>query len=186
LKSEIDNYQKQLAESSAALDRSSKAASNLQKELGDIRGTKADLAKENDTLRHAIDELQDKLKAAEQRITDRYEAELRKKTEALSKETEKITGLESLIENLTNDNRQFKRQCGQLKEQMTKLQEKYQSQAGEYSSTFTVSLKHVDLIASLTTVTASQRAHQEDHGSDDRPPTQPERDRRVQEASWPA
>ena len=141
LKTELEQYRKQVEEMGAGNAANVEAASALKQGIQQLEVTKKGLTAENETLRKTINDLQEKLKASEQKITDHYEAEIRKLSTALSKETTKLDGLNGLIKVLQNSDNATQQESRQMKEQCKKLDEKYKNQAAEFAKIFKVCLR---------------------------------------------
>jgi peptidoglycan hydrolase CwlO-like protein len=129
-------------------ERSTKAADlrkvdDLQKELDALVESKKQLLAEIDTLRKEVETLQDKMKAAEQDITDRFTAELKSKAELLMKETQKTTALNTMISQLKGGESTTRLEADKTKKEIKALNETYVNQAAEHSKAFTVRYHHI-------------------------------------------
>jgi chromosome segregation ATPase len=138
LKTELDKFRQQLDEMTTGNVASLKTAAELKKDVLGLQSSNQDLTTENDTLRNAINELQEKLKAKEHRITDYYVTEIRRMTGALGNESKKIEGLEGLIKALQSGDDAVQKESKQIKASYKTLEEKYKNQAAEFSKAFKV------------------------------------------------
>ncbi|KAF2659829.1 hypothetical protein K491DRAFT_590472 [Lophiostoma macrostomum CBS 122681] len=136
LKTELDNYRQQIDTMTTGNAASLQVTAELKKDVQGLQSSNKDLTTENETLRNAINELQEKLKAKEHRITDYYEAEIRKLTGALGNEAKKIEGLEGLIKALQSGDDAVQKESKQIKASLKTLEEKYKNQASEFSKAF--------------------------------------------------
>jgi RNA binding exosome subunit len=96
------------------------------------------MATEGDRFRKTIGDLQEKLKAAEQKATGYYEKEIRRVTEQYEQESQKTKALDALAKALRSGDTENKKACEKLKSQLHMLQEKYKNQSAEHSKLFMV------------------------------------------------
>ncbi|KAF2181913.1 hypothetical protein K469DRAFT_637231 [Zopfia rhizophila CBS 207.26] len=135
LRTELSKSQEELDKAKISNEEGIKIAENLQNEVGALQASKKELSMENDSLRKTISDLQQKVVDAEQKRTDSYEQELRRLTDAVGKETQKCSGLETLVRTLKSDESP-KAELEQLKILYVTQQTKYKNQASEHSRLF--------------------------------------------------
>ncbi|KAF2686923.1 hypothetical protein K458DRAFT_297360 [Lentithecium fluviatile CBS 122367] len=150
LRTELKKLQQKLESAQANKDQDAKKAEELQKELDQLISTKNDLAGECDTLRKTTTDLQEKVKAAEQKATDSYDKEIRRVTEQCDKESQKSAALDTLVKALRSGDTESKRTNEKLRIELNVLQEKYKNQGDEFSKLFTNLNDQSKKVTSLT------------------------------------
>lgn len=139
LRTELDKYMNLFHEAKASNATVAETIRDLRKELHNLKEMKKELGDENETLKSTVSGLQEKLTAAEHRITDEYEKDIHRLNEVLGKEAQKQAGLQSLIKNLQSGGSTVKKESEKLKAEFKGLQEKFKNQGEEFSRTFSVS-----------------------------------------------
>jgi chromosome segregation ATPase len=125
-------------------ERSTKAedlrkVADLEKELETPVDSKKQLLAEIDTLRKALQDLQEKTKSSEQETTDRFTTQLKSTAEMLAKETQKTTALNTMISHLKGGESTARLEADKAKKENKALNERYSNQATEHAKAFAVS-----------------------------------------------
>jgi chromosome segregation ATPase len=135
-RSEIGKYVKLLEEERSTKAEDLRKVNDLQKELDTLVESKKQLLAKIDTLRKQVEDLQNKMQATEQEITDRFTAELKSKAELLMKETQKTTALNTMISQLKGGESTARLEADKAKKENQALNERYTNQAAEHSKAF--------------------------------------------------
>ncbi|KAF2822191.1 hypothetical protein CC86DRAFT_331032 [Ophiobolus disseminans] len=135
-KDEIDKYAQLLDTEQANKAGELKKAEAHQEELKALRVSKKELLAEVEGLQKTISDLQEKMQAAEQQVTDRFTAELKAKTDQLAKETTKTTSLTTLLSTLKAHESNAKIEIEKLKTESKLVNEKYNRMAAEHAQAF--------------------------------------------------
>jgi chromosome segregation ATPase len=139
---EIDRYAQLLKKDQATRADDLKNADALHEELKTLVSSRKQLLSEVDGMQKTISDLQDKLQSTEKRITDRFTAEVKEKTDSLAKETAKTMNLTSLINTLKGHESSAKMEIEKVKAESKLLTEKYNRMAAEHSQAFTVRIRN--------------------------------------------
>lgn len=139
-KDEIDKYAQLLDKEQSTKAEDLKKAEALQKELDTLTASKKQLLAEVEGLQKTIDDLQEKMQATEQQITDRFTAELKDKTDQLAKETTKSANLTAHLNGLEGQESNAKMEIAKLKADIELVNEKYDRVAAEHAQAFSVCL----------------------------------------------
>jgi chromosome segregation ATPase len=135
---EVTKYAQLLEDEKSNKAEHLKKVDAVQAELAVLTDSKKQLLAEVEGLQKTISDLQEKMKATEQEITDRFTAELKEKTELLAKEATKAANLNSFINNLKGQESSGKLEIAKVKAENKQLHEKYSCMAAEHSQAFSV------------------------------------------------
>jgi hypothetical protein len=153
LKTELDNYRKQLKEAMTAQSDNAKTTTELQKELQTAITSKQELASENESLRSAVGKLQKNLKDEELLHMARCE-ELAGVVEARNDDAEAREGLENLVKELRVKQSATTTEIEAIKAESENLQQKFKNLSYEYSAIFAVCVT-LELFSRILTLTSS-------------------------------
>jgi chromosome segregation ATPase len=135
---EIDKYTQLLEREQITKVEDLKKAEVLQEELESLVASKKQLLTEVDSLQKTISGLLEKMQDAAQELTDRFTTELKEKTDLLAKETAKAASLNTLINNLKDQEGNVKMEIAKVKAESKLMNDKYNRIAAEHSQAFSV------------------------------------------------
>ena len=142
---EIDKYAQLLEQEQSTKAEDLKKAEALQKELETLTTSKKQLLSEIDELQKTINDLQEKMQAAEHKITDRFTTELKASADLLAKETAKSASLNTLVNTLKEHESNIKMEMEKVKAENKMVNEKYSRIAAEHSQAFSVRI-YIELV----------------------------------------
>jgi chromosome segregation ATPase len=138
---EIDKYTRLLEQEQSIKADELKKVADLHKELETLVASKKQLQEETEALRKTTGDLEETTVAAEQKLADRYTAELKAKDDQLGREATRIMSLNTLINSLKQDEGNNKKGVEKLRVELNNLSEKYTRMGAEHAKAFAVSCR---------------------------------------------
>lgn len=135
---EVEKYAQLLEKEQTTRAEDLRRADALNRELESLAASKKQLLTEIEDLQKTTTDLQARIQATEQQVTDRFTAELKEKADLLAKETEKTASLTTLINTLKRNEKNFKMEIDKAKAETKLTSEKYNYMAAEHSHAFSV------------------------------------------------
>jgi chromosome segregation ATPase len=126
-----------------------KKLEDLHKEVNSLLAVKNSLSGEISTLRKALSELQDRIKIEQQQATDRYDQEVRQKTEQIAKEEQKAAGLHKLVTELKNRNCDTQKELNEQTKTNKAQQEKFDNLSRAHAKAFNVSFSVLIVLSAV-------------------------------------
>jgi chromosome segregation ATPase len=126
-----------------------KKLEDLHKEINSLLTAKNSLSDETSTLRKALSELQDKIKVEQQQAIDRYDQEVRQKTEQIAKEEQKAADLQKLVSELKNRNCDTQNELNEQIKTNKAQQEKFDNLSRAHAKAFNVSFSVLIILSAV-------------------------------------